>query len=147
MTGNPLANISRIDTTPLHEKVYADLRLAIMRGEFAPSVPLTVRALAKAFGTSNMPVRDALGRLMVERAIEMPSSRAFRIPVMTHEQFMQLCAFRIVVEGYAAMQAAEHITPAEIEHIEAHDSAITAAIKSQRAGLSHSQYGVHIRHL
>lgn len=130
MKSTHLSHISRIDTTPLHERVYADLRAGIMRGQFAPGMPLTVRELAKAFGTSNMPVRDALGRLVVERALEMPSSRAFRIPIMTHEQFMQLCRFRMVVEGYAAAQAAEHITDAEVADVEAHDASITAATKA-----------------
>ena len=63
------------------------------------SSPLTLRDLAKASGTSAMPVRDALMRLVAERAVVMPNARSFAMPLMSHDEFKQLCQFRILVDA------------------------------------------------
>jgi DNA-binding GntR family transcriptional regulator len=134
MREDPLGSIAKMDTTPVHERIYQELRSSIMRGKFAPGAPLTIRELAEAFGTSPMPVRDALGRLVVERALEMPSTRAFRVPFMTHAQFLELCEFRLVVEGYAVELAARQIEDPEIAEIEGLDRVIASAVKVKDEG-------------
>ena len=40
---------------PLHERVYRQLRDAIIAAKFEPGEKLTVRAISTAFGTSTMP--------------------------------------------------------------------------------------------
>jgi DNA-binding GntR family transcriptional regulator len=89
-----------------------------MRGHFVPGQQLTIRELAKAFGTSVMPVRDALTRLVAIQAVEMPSVRSFRIPLLSHTQFRDLCNFRIVVECYAIGLAAQRLQESEYQDIE-----------------------------
>ena len=43
-----------------HDRVYRVLRQQIMHGELAPGQSLTVRGLAKTFGLSMTPAREAL---------------------------------------------------------------------------------------
>lgn len=125
------AKVERIEKAPLHERLYKELRWAIMRGRFAPGEALTIRELAAAFGTSVMPVRDALGRLVVEQAVEMPTARSFRIPQLTYPQFRQLCEFRMIVEGYAASLAAKNAQPSDIGPIESYNDEIAAALAAE----------------
>ena len=46
--------------TTIQEGVYQQLRNALMAGSFDPGQTLTIASLAESFGTSNMPVREAL---------------------------------------------------------------------------------------
>ena len=94
-----------VETTPIHEQVFTELRTALMCGTFAPGDAITIRDLAASFGVSPMPVRDALGRLVAERALEMPNARSVRVPRMTYREYVELCDFRALVEGYALERA------------------------------------------
>jgi DNA-binding GntR family transcriptional regulator len=77
-----------------------------MAGLFKPGESVTLRGVADALGTSVMPVREAVRRLVSERALEMPSSRSIRVPLMSLSHFDELCACRMLLEGEAAFQAA-----------------------------------------
>src|SRR5690606_26080621 len=66
--------------------VYRELRNAIMSGAIMPGTTVTIRALAKALGTSQMPAREALRRLVAEHALEMLPNRTVKLPVVTGER-------------------------------------------------------------
>jgi DNA-binding GntR family transcriptional regulator len=104
-----------VDTSTLQVRVYASLRESIMEGRFKPGDSFTIRALAAAMGTSVMPVREALSRLLAEGAVDMQlPSRQVWIPVMSREVVAELYRIRIMLEGMAAALAAQHITPDEL---------------------------------
>ncbi len=72
----PAFGLARLERETLHERAYDEVKKAIMGGAIAPGEPMTIRALAKALGTSVMPVREALRRLVAERALELlPNAR------------------------------------------------------------------------
>ena len=47
----------------LRDRVYRDLRYAMMAGKFVPGQKITIRQLAASLGTSLTPIREALLRL------------------------------------------------------------------------------------
>src|SRR5580693_5119146 len=51
---------------PLHASVYDELRRRLITGKITPGVGLSTRGLALELGVSQMPVRDALCRLLLE---------------------------------------------------------------------------------
>ena len=53
--------------------------------------------------SSLMPVRDAMRRLVAERALEMRPLRTSAIPVLSADQFL---AIRLLLEGEAVTRAA-----------------------------------------
>ena len=69
--------------TTIQDGVYQQLRQALMNGQFNPAQSLTIAGLAETFGTSNMPVREALRRLAAENALEIASNGSARVPVVT----------------------------------------------------------------
>ena len=75
-----------VDRETMQDRVYVELRQALMRGHFAPGETLIVRALSDQFGTSHMPVRDALSRLVAEQALEVLPSRSVAVPVLSRER-------------------------------------------------------------
>jgi hypothetical protein len=52
----------------LREQVYDELRFRLITGKIAPGLGISSRGLAQQLGVSQMPVRDALGRLAAEGA-------------------------------------------------------------------------------
>lgn len=60
------------------DRLHRDIKALILRGYFGAGLPLTVHAMAEAFGTSISPVRDALNRLVGERLVEMQGAAALR---------------------------------------------------------------------
>ncbi|MGH6962854.1 MAG: GntR family transcriptional regulator [Phenylobacterium sp.] len=109
-----------MDTTTLQVRVYGSLRESIMEGRFQPGDSFTIRALAAAMGTSVMPVREALSRLLAEGAVGMQlPSRQVWIPVMSRERVAELYRIRIMLEGMATAMAAQHISAEEIQQSEA----------------------------
>lgn len=103
--------LARIARETIQERVYAALRDQLMRGGFEPGQKLKIAALADAFGTSAMPVRDALNRLTVERALETLPSRTVRVPTLSSRTLQDVRETRFAVEGLAIARAASNMTP------------------------------------
>ena len=73
-----------------------------MAGRFQPGQTVTLRGLARSLGTSPMPVREALRRLIAERALDLGPNRSARVPVVTSAKYAEICEVRIALEGLAA---------------------------------------------
>ncbi|GLS85948.1 GntR family transcriptional regulator [Cypionkella aquatica] len=95
----------------VQDRVYQELRRALIGGLFAPGQVLTIRQLADALATSTMPVRDALGRLITEQALEAMPNRTIRVPPITLERIEDLLRTRVLLEGEAMSLAASRMTP------------------------------------
>lgn len=97
----------------LQEQLYQNLRAALLAGTFKPGERLKIRDLAAAWGTSPMPVRAALQRLVAEGALEGEQQRSVRVPAMTRERFQQLFQVRLSLEGLAAEEGARRLSTSE----------------------------------
>jgi DNA-binding GntR family transcriptional regulator len=113
----PAFGLARLERETLHERAYGEVKKAIMGGTIAPGQPMTIRALAKALGTSVMPVREALRRLVAERALELLPNRSVTLPVMTAEKFDEISRIRVSLEGLMAETAAKLVTADELKRM------------------------------
>lgn len=114
----------------LGERVTGELRELLIAGRLAPGEKLSLRRVAEALGVSMMPVREAVSRLAADKALEVLPGRAVRVPILTLEQFRELTRIRLVIEGFAAEEAAKIITPAQIGTIAQHEAAFRDAAKA-----------------
>jgi DNA-binding GntR family transcriptional regulator len=112
----------------LHERVYQELRKAIREGRFAAGELLTTRGLAAMFGTSPMPVREAVRRLVQENSLESLPNRTMRTPLLSKTRFEELADVRAEVEGYAAARAAQRMNAAAFAEIKSANEAMSRAI-------------------
>jgi DNA-binding GntR family transcriptional regulator len=112
----------------LHASVYEELRRRLMTGKIMPGVGLSTRGLALEMGVSQMPVREALGRLSAEGAVLIRSKRKIETPPMTRERFTDLLACRLLLEPEAAVLALPRIDSAAIDLLRALDDDVDAAI-------------------
>src|SRR5262249_24542396 len=67
----------------LQQRVYQALARGRMGGMFTPGEAVSLRTLAARLGTSAMPVREAVGRLIAEGALLMLPNRSVIIPRMS----------------------------------------------------------------
>ena len=100
-----------------HEIVYEELKLAVMTGQFEPGMRLKLRELAAALGTSPMPVRDSLKRLVAEQALEHTDSGQVSIPFITRQLFQELMEARALNEGEAVARAALRMPESELPRL------------------------------
>jgi DNA-binding GntR family transcriptional regulator len=103
----PAQQMQPVARQAMHQSVYLELRRAIVAGQWPPGKVLTIRALAAELGTSPMPVREALHRLVAERAIEGRANRTMALPRLNSADFMEIAQIRAELEGLAAATACE----------------------------------------
>lgn len=109
--------VGRIVRQTLADQVYGDLKELLLSGRAAPGERFTLRGLAAAIGTSAMPVREAVSRLVAENALEVLPNRAVRVPLMPRARFAELRLIRTSLEGLAASTAAREATADEIAEV------------------------------
>lgn len=112
------AQLAPVGRETVQDRVYSELRRALIGGLFEPSQVLTIRGLADALMTSTMPVREALGRLITEKALEALPNRSVRVPPITLDRMDDLLRARILIEGEAIALAATRMTSRQIATIE-----------------------------
>jgi len=122
--------LSPVDVSTLQERVYLKLREALYQGKFSAGETLTIRGLAAALGTSAMPVREALQRLVAEKALVQTPSRSIRVASFTPALFWELIRIRMAVEGMATRRAALNPPPSLAGELRAINAAMVAAIET-----------------
>ena len=125
----PLQGLEPVSRDTLQSKVYAELRRAIMGGTFLPGETVTLRRFAEIFGTSIMPVREAVTRLIGERALQMLPNRTVILPQMTRERFEDLTRARVLLEQQVVRMAAARLTDAQIAGVARLNERIIEALK------------------
>jgi DNA-binding GntR family transcriptional regulator len=93
------------------------LQEAIVSGELAPGTRLGEQTLARQFGVSRTPIREALLLLRNERLIDMPPNRPALVRNFTADDLHEMHSLRAVLEGYAARTAAAKLTEAGLARL------------------------------
>jgi DNA-binding GntR family transcriptional regulator len=112
--------------------IYQELRRSLMAGAFMPSAKVTLRSVSAQMGTSVMPVREAINRLIAERALEVIGDRQVIVPVMTAEKFSEIVHWRVQLESAAARAACRYVTPEIVADLEAVNARMLEAVEHDR---------------
>ena len=112
----------------MQQKVYQELRHSLMVGAFVPGESISLRKLAETLQTSLMPVREAVNRLIAERAFESLPNRKVIVPYLSEIKLAELMYLRKVLEGRAATQAAKNMTPEQIAEITSINTKLVQAV-------------------
>ena len=111
----------------LSDRAYTELRAALMRGQLKPGDQLRLRQISARFGISATPMREALTRLVVERALTLDARGTVTVPTLSRDQLMEIRAIRVDLEGRAAAAAALSVSPSQVAALEEIHSAINLA--------------------
>lgn len=97
------------------DRVFDWLGEAILNGEIPFGEKLNEPRLARQFSVSRGPVREAIRRLEEKRLVVRKPNQGARVIVPTDQGLLELFTLREALEGMAAREAAQKITPPEVE--------------------------------
>src|SRR6201984_1442366 len=92
---------------------HAELRQAILSGDYAPGQRLVEEDLAALLGVTRASVRAALLARTAEALVERIPNRGARVRVVTIEEAVAITECRMALEALCAVKAAERITDEE----------------------------------
>lgn len=124
---DPLSALQPIVRQSVNEAVYQALRNKLMHGEYRAGQVLGIQFLADALGTSTMPVREALRRLVAQQGLEPMPNGTTRVPLLSNERLQDIRRTRVLVEGTVTEWAGPHLAPATLDMLEALAADITQA--------------------
>lgn len=115
----------------LSNQAYSELRTALMRGRLKPGDQLPLRPISARFGISATPMREALTRLVVERALMLDARGTVTVPQLSRDQLLEIRSIRVDLEGRCAEKAAICATREQINGLEEIHAAIAAAQREE----------------
>ncbi len=89
---------------------YAEIRDAILDGQFTPGTQLNERQLAEEYGVSRTPVRDALTRLASEGLVKQIPHIGVFVRRLDVEEALELLELRRALEAAAAESASRRLS-------------------------------------
>jgi len=99
------------------ELVYRSLREEIMKGTLPPGERLLFADLAKRFGVSAIPVREAVRQLESEDLVEFRPHTRVEVKALPFIDGLWACEVRAELEPLAARLATPHVTPDRLERL------------------------------
>jgi DNA-binding GntR family transcriptional regulator len=101
------------------EQAYRSIRGKIVSGEYAEGERLTETRLSEELGFSRTPVREAIGRLILEGFVENHGGYTTRVAEFPEDEVEQVYEIRRLLECYSARRAARLASEEEIARLRA----------------------------
>lgn len=102
----------------LSESVYKNLRSGIINNELKAGQRIYEKEIAKLYGVSTTPVREAFLKLNAEGYISIDSHRKASVRKISIKELEDIFAVMGDLDALAVIQAVDHITPECIQEIE-----------------------------
>jgi len=136
-----MATASRPERQPTKQaSVYRSLRDAIMSCELPPGKRLVIDELARRFGVSSIPVREALQSLQSEGLVRMVPHAGATVTEITRDSIVEVFTVMEGLEGVAVRLAAQRATEADVaelrQRLAEQDAALAAGRHPQWADMN-----------
>ena len=112
--------------------VYNKLRQAIIKGKLKPGQKLVMADLAKVFGLSETPVREAIRRLESEGYVDFTPHTGAIVTKIDEGELVEIYLIRIALEELATRLASPHITEKDIDFLNKKNGEMEMAIQQNR---------------
>ncbi len=112
-----VANARRESVTS-QEMVVAAVREAILSGTIEPGARLRQEELADLFGTSRIPVREALRALEYEGLVSSEPHRGFTVTSLDADDVEEVYELRILLESHAVRLALPFLTDEDVAELD-----------------------------
>ncbi|WP_299870179.1 GntR family transcriptional regulator [uncultured Hoeflea sp.] len=116
--GEGLDQLAPVDRETVQDRIYRQLRISLIQGRFDAGEVFLPGDIARRMSVSSMPVREALARLISERALEAMANRRVRVPLISLERARDLSRARALIEGELAALALPKLTDDDIVELE-----------------------------
>jgi DNA-binding GntR family transcriptional regulator len=128
--------LEKISIETLRQKIYEQLKQKIISAEILPGEVITINGLAREFGVSLIPVREALWQLESEKIIIIRSNRNICVNNLSAKEMEEALRIRLILESDAAEKACDHVPDAELPKIKHLLDDMEASIDNNRRFLS-----------
>lgn len=112
--------------------VYRKLRQAILKGKLKPGQKIVMADLAKTFGLSETPVREAIRRLESDGYVHFTPHTGAIVTKIDEDELVEVYLIRIALEALATRLASPHITDKDIDFLNKKNQEIEAAIQQKK---------------
>jgi DNA-binding GntR family transcriptional regulator len=102
-------------TTVMYDYLFS----AIIDGTFPPGFLLRQEELAAKFGTSRVPLREALRQLEAQGLVVLRPRRGYAVAHLNAKEIVEVLQLRMLIEGYAGYVATLSRTPKDVKALEA----------------------------
>jgi len=109
---------ARDNNVTAQELVLSSVRTAILAGILGPGARLRQEELAEVFGTSRIPVREALRALEYEGLVTSEPHRGFTVTSLDADEVQEVYELRILLESEAVRIALPLLTDEDLEQLE-----------------------------
>jgi DNA-binding GntR family transcriptional regulator len=109
--------IEKISTKTMRQQIYDQLRKKIISSEILPGQSMTLQGLAKEFGVSLMPVREALWQLESEKVIVIQSNKGIYVNALKRKEMEEIFEIRMILESRAAERSCERIAAHQLSQL------------------------------
>jgi len=103
----------------LADRAYMELRDRIVTLRVPPGAPIDEDVIGSELNMGRTPVREAIKRLALENLVTVFPRRGTFASEINITDLAGISDVRVVLEGHAALRAAERLTPAQREELEA----------------------------
>lgn len=98
----------------ISDSLFHELQTAIIKGEIKAGSKISEPELARKYGVSRAPLREAISRLEGRKLVERRPHVGARVVSLSLEELTEISFMREALEGMACRLAAEHMTDEEI---------------------------------
>jgi DNA-binding GntR family transcriptional regulator len=112
--------------------VYRKLRHSILKGKLKPGQKIVMADLAKAFGLSETPVREAIRRLESDGYVHFTPHTGAIVTKIDEGELVEVYLIRIALEALATRLASPHITDKDIDFLIKKNQEIETAIQQKK---------------
>ena len=137
----PSSSPSSAPRRNLAHDIVVQLRGAIISGKLQPGEALAEPVLAKQFGSSRAPIREALIELEREGLVQFEITGRTRVRTLTEKDFDEIMEARVALESMAARRAAARWSAAGTAFVERNIAAQSKATTLDE--LSHLDVELH----
>lgn len=105
------------DSGTLSEHVFRRILDAIVKGDIAPGSKISEPELARVYGISRGPLREAIHRLEGQKLLVRVPHVGARVVSLSHAELLELYEIRESLEGMACRLAAQRMSTAEVDEL------------------------------
>ena len=136
-----LAGLEPVMRETAQDLVYNQLRKSLICGGFDAGDVFKPADVAARMSVSSMPVREALARLVSERALEAMANRRVRVPLLNQDQMRRILHARKLIEGDLVTSALPHLSAGVVGMHEHYTELYEAATTETEVALAN--HGFH----
>ena len=112
--------------------VYEALRKDIIEGRLKPGQKIIMSEVAKEFGLSDIPVREAIRRLESEGYVHFTPHVGAIVSELDGDKIIELYLIRTELESLATRLSVAHVTTRDIDYLIKKNQEMEAAIQAQK---------------